>query len=90
MADKGLMNFNLTNDEKRKVLKDIEYFFDIEREEKIGIIASERLLDFILESIGKTIYNKALDDAKKWFEHSLENIESDYYLLYKEKQIRYP
>ncbi|WP_242967510.1 DUF2164 domain-containing protein [Herbinix hemicellulosilytica] len=60
------------------------YFFETERDEKLGIIGSEMILDFFLVSLGPVIYNKALDDAKRWFDKRFEDIEADYYSLYKE------
>ncbi|TDT67418.1 uncharacterized protein (DUF2164 family) [Hypnocyclicus thermotrophus] len=73
----------LTKDEKNKMIYEIQYFFENEREESIGIIAAEEVLDFFLESIGKIIYNKGLDDAKIYFEKRLEDLALDYELLKK-------
>ena len=42
-----------------------------------------QLLDLFEEKMAPIIYNKALDDAKKWFTQMLDNIDSDYYALYK-------
>lgn len=51
--------------------------------EELGIIGSETVLDFFLDILGDTIYNKALDDVKLWLTRNVENLESDYYVLYK-------
>lgn len=74
---------NLTEEEKKEMLKEIEYFFTEVREEKIGIIGCEQTLDFFLETLGKQIYNKALDDTHKWYRRMSDNLESDFYSLYK-------
>jgi len=58
-------DIELNSDEKKQLLQDIIYFFETERDEKLGIIGSEKILDFFLESLGPVIYNKALDDAKR-------------------------
>jgi len=76
--------FGLKNEEKKKLIEEIQNYFERERDEKIGIIASENLLEFFLETLGKYIYNKALDDAKTWFETRLENLEADFFVMYKE------
>ncbi|MDN5304725.1 MAG: hypothetical protein PWP46_1611 [Fusobacteriaceae bacterium] len=73
----------LTKDEKNKMINEIQFFFENERDENIGIIAAEEVLNFFLESIGKIIYNKGLDDAKIYFEKRLEDISLDYELLKK-------
>lgn len=33
------------------------------------------------------IYNKALDDAKRWFAQMMDNLDSDFYTLYKEEDL---
>ena len=73
----------LTMEEKKKMTEDIVYFFEEERDEKLGIIASEAILDFFIQTLGETIYNKALDDALLWFKRNFENLEGDYYSIYK-------
>ncbi|WP_105617877.1 DUF2164 domain-containing protein [Vallitalea okinawensis] len=73
----------LTKEQKDKLMEDIIQFFDEERDEEIGIIAASTVLDFFLEELGDKIYNKGLDDAKTWFSHQMENMESDFYSLYK-------
>lgn len=78
------LNINLTNEEKKQLMEEIKYYFKTEREEDLGILASENILDFFLDNLGKYIYNKALDDTKKWYERRMEDIEADYYVLYKQ------
>ncbi len=78
-----LSKFGLSAEEKRKLLEEIQSYFDEERDEKIGVIAAESLLEFFLNTLGKHIYNKALDNVKLWYEKRMENIEADFYALYK-------
>ena len=75
--------FDFSPEEKKKMQEEIIYFFQEEREEELGIIGAETILDFFLDVLGETIYNKALDDVKLWLTRNVENIESDYYALYK-------
>lgn len=75
--------FELLPEEKKKLQEEIVYFFKEERDEELGIIGSETILDFFLDVLGETIYNKALDDVKVWLRRNAENMESDYYALYK-------
>ena len=73
----------LSREKKNRLINEIQGFFYNEREEELGIIAAERVLDFFLEELGTLVYNKALDDSRLWFVEKLENIEIDYDLLYK-------
>lgn len=75
--------FDFSPEEKKKIQEEIIYFFQEEREEDLGIIGAETILDFFLDVLGETIYNKALDDVKLWLTRNVENMESDYYALYK-------
>jgi uncharacterized protein (DUF2164 family) len=76
-------NFNLSDEVKKKLLDEIKNYYYQENGEQIGVIASENLLEFFLNNMGKYIYNQALDDVKAWFENRMENIESDFYSIYK-------
>lgn len=75
--------YDLSPEQKRELQEDIIYFFQEERGEDLGIIGADTVLDFFLDVLGETIYNKALDDAKRWLTRTVENAESDYYALYK-------
>ncbi len=75
--------FGISPEQKKQMQEEIVYFFKEERGEELGIIGSETVLDFFLDILGDTIYNKALDDVKLWLMRNVENLESDYYALYK-------
>jgi len=78
-----IKKYGLTEEDKKKLLEEIKWFFEEERDEQLGIIASEKILDFFLETMGDYIYNRALDNTKQWYSKRMENIESDFYALYK-------
>ncbi|MCI9076147.1 MAG: DUF2164 domain-containing protein [Dorea sp.] len=73
----------LSDVQKEKLKAEIKAFYIAERDEEIGMIELIQLLDLFEEKMAPIIYNKALDDAKKWFTQMLDNIDSDYYALYK-------
>ncbi len=74
----------LNDKEKELLRKDISAFYLDVRDEQIGIIEKEQLLDLFVENLAPLIYNRALDDAKKWYQQQQDNMETDYYMLYKE------
>ena len=53
------------------------HFFEQERDEKIGIIAAEELINFFLQNIGNKLYNKGLLDAKKAIKYRIEELNYD-------------
>lgn len=83
--NKNQLGIELTPELKKQLLDEIIYYFETEREEKLGIIASENVLDFFMDNLGHFIYNKALDDAKLWHRQRMEDVEADFYTLYKQE-----
>lgn len=65
----------LSEEEKAKCLNDIVAFFETEKNETIGLIAAEDLLNFFLDLLGENIYNKAVLDCKKIMKEGLINLE---------------
>ena len=78
-----LYGIHLTDEQKRNMMKDIESFWLDEFDEKTGLIKQQAIFDFFMEQCAPGIYNRALDDAKAWCKRSVENMENDYYSLYK-------
>ena len=78
-----LYGIHLTDEQKRNMMKDIESFWLDEFDEKTGLIKQQAIFDFFMEQFAPGIYNRALDDAKTWCKRSVENMEDDYYSLYK-------
>lgn len=76
--------YQIKQEVKNQMLEEIKYYFKEERDEDLGIIGTENLYDFFLDLFGDTIYNKALDDAKKFYQRAASDMESDYYALYKD------
>lgn len=83
--NKNKLGIELTPELKKQLLEEIVYYFETERDEKLGVIASESVLDFFMDNLGCFIYNKALDDAKQWYGKRMEDVEADFYTLYKEE-----
>lgn len=77
------MKLDMTPERRQAVISAIRKFFLEEREEEIGIIAADKVLDFFIGTLGTEIYNLALRDAKSWFTRILENLEVDYDQLFK-------
>ena len=58
--------YSFADEQKKQMLGEITQFFKEEHEIELGLIGSERIFDFFQETLGRRIYNKALDDAKKF------------------------
>lgn len=75
---------SLSEEEKKRIMEEIRAFYLDERDEEIGIIEQQQILDLFLEFLAPAAYNKGLDDAMQWYKKQQENMESDFYMLYKE------
>lgn len=81
----SLSQIRLSDLQKEKLNDEIKAFYLDVRGEEIGMIEQMQILELFEQKMAPIIYNKALDDAKKWFGQMMDNLDSDYYALYKEE-----
>ncbi len=86
MRRKHLPQVKLSDKQKEKLREAIRIFYLEERGEEIEIIEQIQLLELFENNLAPVIYNQALDDAKKWYLHMMDNLDADYYALYKNEQ----
>tara|TARA_B100000674_G_scaffold44090_1_gene30591 strand:+ start:112869 stop:113099 length:231 start_codon:yes stop_codon:yes gene_type:complete len=64
--------------EKREQLKnEIIWYFQKERDEKIGMIAAESILNFFIHLLEKEIYNQAVADIQNIIDNRIEELKYD-------------
>lgn len=78
-----LPQIKLSDTQKKKLQDEIRAFYLDVRGEEIGMIEQLQLMELFEEKLAPVIYNKALDDAKRWFGQMMDNMDSDYYALYR-------
>jgi uncharacterized protein (DUF2164 family) len=59
------MTIELAKDARKEAIASIERWFEEERGERVGNITAGALLNFLLEEIGPTIYNRAVADVQE-------------------------
>ena len=59
------MTIELNKDVRAEAIKSIERYFQENMDERIGNIQAGALLNFFLEEIGPSVYNKAVADAQE-------------------------
>lgn len=79
-----LSTIKLSEEQKKRIKEEITAFYLDVRGEEIGIIEQQQMIELFMEHVAPIIYNKALDDVRNWHRMQLDNMESDYYLLYKD------
>jgi uncharacterized protein (DUF2164 family) len=81
-----LSQIKLSEKQKEKLNEEIKAFYLDERGEEIGIIEQMQILELFEKKLAPVIYNRALDDARRWYTGMMDNLESDYYTLYKDEE----
>lgn len=91
MNTKSDKYFEFASEEKKlQFLKEIVGFFESERNEEIGLLAAEEILDFFVETLGKDIYNKAFRDAQGILREKLEEADANIeFIIGKNKHDKY-
>ncbi len=84
MASRNIGKVSLSPEERKALAEDLANYYEDVREEPLGIIERDQLMDWFMESAAPVIYNKALDDAKAWYRKMQDDIDSEYYALYKD------
>lgn len=78
-----LPQIELSDSQREKLNEEIKAFYLDERGEEIGMIEQMQLLELFEQKMAPIVYNKALDDARVWYGRMMDNVEADYYALYK-------
>ena len=77
---------HLTDEQKKEIQDEITAFYLDVRDEEIGVIQKQQIMDLFVENLAPIIYNKALDDTKDWYKKRMEDLECDYYSMYKDNR----
>ncbi|QZY56925.1 DUF2164 domain-containing protein [Crassaminicella profunda] len=64
----------LTKDRYEDAVEEIRRYFECEREESIGNLQGQLILDFIIEKIGPHIYNQAISDMQKYMNDKVDDM----------------
>ncbi|NLY74724.1 MAG: DUF2164 domain-containing protein [Firmicutes bacterium] len=67
----------IPREQKTQIISLIQQYFREERDEEIGNLAAELLLDFIIKQIGPYLYNQAIDDVQTVITQKTALLESD-------------
>lgn len=73
----------LSDDMRKRSVDEIIEFFKSEKDETIGIIFAENILDHFLQTVGLHIYNRGVDDSIAHLRDRFEDIKIDMETLLK-------
>lgn len=77
----GFMKFKLSREGKQRIVNNVKQYFLTEREEEIGDLAAEFLVDYMLEQLGPVIYNQAIEDAGTVINERMVSMEEEVHAL---------
>ena len=72
MADKS--RIKLTKEKREDMISAIKYYFDKERDEELGDLASNMILDFIIKELAPEFYNQGVTDSQKYMNDRVEEL----------------
>ena len=75
----------LSEEKKRSCIDGVIAYFQTEKNEQIGFLAAEGILDMVLEMVSDTIYQKGVSDSRKIVDQKLEDLKVDLDVLRYEK-----
>lgn len=78
-----MSQIKLSDSQREKLNAEIKAFYLDVRGVEIGMIEQMQLLELFEQKLAPIIYNRALDDAKRWLSQMMDNLDADYYALYK-------
>ena len=73
------MSIELPKNVRQEAMASIVRYFREHREEELGNIAASGLLDFFLEEISPSIYNKAVADILKRMQMNISELDIDFH-----------
>ena len=72
MVDKS--RIKLTKEKREDMISAIKYYFDKERDEELGDLASNMILDFIIKELAPEFYNQGVTDSQKYMSDRVEEL----------------
>jgi len=65
---------NLSKERKAAMIAEIRHYFLKERDEELGDLAAEMVLDFITEKLAPDFYNQGVDNAYRYMKEATEDM----------------
>lgn len=72
---RGKPDITLTDEAKKQAVASIRRYFKEDLEQEIGDLKAGLLLDYFLRELGPTVYNRAITDARAFFEQRAADLD---------------
>ncbi|NLZ34187.1 DUF2164 domain-containing protein [Clostridium isatidis] len=66
--------FNISREKREDLINEIKTFFYEERDEEIGDLAANIVLDFFMDKLAPEFYNEGVNDAYRYMQDRIEDL----------------
>ncbi|MEM7391250.1 MAG: DUF2164 domain-containing protein [Verrucomicrobiota bacterium] len=73
------MHINLTEQKKSDIIEQFQSEFKATFDEDISRFRAETVVEFFIRSLGPPIYNQAIDDARKFIQEKVEDLDATFH-----------
>ncbi|NOU74141.1 DUF2164 family protein [Paenibacillus sp. LMG 31458] len=77
----------LAKEEKELLIEDLQGHLELDHNIELGRLATEQLIDYMLQQLAAPIYNQAIEDAGKTLMERMSSLEEDLYAMKMTKKI---
>ena len=74
------MTLSLEKNRKTAICTSLKSFYKAEFDETLSDFRAEQLVDFMLNQIGPSQYNQAIQDARKFISEKLDDLDTEFYV----------
>lgn len=75
------MTLKIPREQKMQIISLVQQYFREERDEEIGDLAAELLMDFMIKQISPFVYNQAINDVQSILSQKMASLEDEVYAL---------
>ena len=76
---RGKPAITIADEARKRAVASIKRYFAEQLDEEIGDLKAGLLLGYVLEELGQTIYNRAIADARSFFEERAADLDGTCY-----------
>ena len=73
------MRIRLTDERRERTLRSIRKFYAEALEQELSEFTAGRILDFFVKELGAPLYNQAIQDARKFLQEKLDDLDVEFY-----------
>jgi uncharacterized protein (DUF2164 family) len=74
------MTIRIDDERRQRMLRLLQGFFREQFDEELSAFRAGELVEFFLTSLGPQVYNQAVQDARKYMQEKLDDLEGDVYV----------